>query len=93
MRARLLRLNGRAAEYTVLLLLHLNEHLLDHLRVRKLYVICPAVDELVDQARVHVFLALSDHLHGDLHELKKLLGLVVATRRVRAHERRLKVLD
>lgn len=51
----------------------LDEDVLDHLAVAQFDVIGPAVDQLVNQVSVQIFLFFSDHLHRSRHKLKEIL--------------------
>ena len=57
----------------LLLVIILDENALDHLAVADLDIVGAAVDQLVDEVCVQVFLFLSHHLHRRGEELKKVL--------------------
>jgi hypothetical protein len=71
-------------------LLSLDEDLLHHLGIGHLNIVCPRVDELIDNLGIHLLIFLSQKFHGRIHKGKKLLLLFVVD--VGADQGRVKIL-
>ena len=61
----------------LLVMLSLNKHLLNHLRVRHLNIVRPWVEKLIDHMPIHIFVLWAHQRHCDVHETQEMVGFCV----------------